>query len=49
MVIDQWVQIIVQLLNKPELTKVKATAAQQRMEEFSQEKIAKQWFDLIGK
>ena len=48
-VIDQWAQMIVQLLNKPELTKVKATAAQQRMEEFSQEKIVRQWFDLIGK
>ena len=45
--IDQWVQMIVQSLEKPELTKVKATAAQQRMEEFSQNKIARQWFDLI--
>ncbi|WKN44444.1 glycosyltransferase [Tunicatimonas pelagia] len=45
--IDQWVDIIVRLLEKPELAKVKANAAQYRMEEFSQEKIAQRWFDLI--
>ena len=45
--IDQWVQKIVQLLGNPEATQAKAAAARQRMEAFSQEKIARQWFDLI--
>jgi glycosyltransferase involved in cell wall biosynthesis len=43
--IDQWIETIIRLLAQPEITK--AAAAQQRMEEFSQEKIARQWFDLI--
>lgn len=43
--IDQWSQIVIRLLAQPETAK--ATAARQRMEEFSQEKIAQQWFDLI--
>ena len=45
--IDQWVDTVVQLLEKP--PSAKAEAAQQRMEEFSQEKIARQWLDLIEK
>ena len=43
--IGQWVSAVVRLLAKPETTK--AAVAQQRMEEFSQEKIARQWFDLV--
>ena len=42
---DQWVETVVRLLPQPEMAK--ATAARQRMEAFSQEKIAQQWFDLI--
>ena len=45
--IDQWVQMIVRQLEQLEVVKSKAIAAQQRMEEFSQEKIAQQWFDLV--
>ena len=43
--IDQWVQKVNDLLANP--NPAKAVAAQQRMEEFSQEKIAQQWFELI--
>ncbi len=43
--IEQWVHTVVRLLTKPETAK--ATAAQQRMEEFSQEKIARQWFEIV--
>ena len=43
---DQWVQKVSDLLLNPDLAKV--VAAQQRMKEFSQEKIAKKWFDLIS-
>ena len=42
---EQWAETVTRLLDKPDA--VKATAAQQRMEAFSQEKIARQWFDLI--
>ncbi len=45
--IDQWVPIIVRLLEQPKAAQAKAVAARQQMEEFSQEKIARQWFDLI--
>ncbi len=43
--IDQWAEMIIRLLAKPDITKT--TAARQRMEAFRQEKIAQQWFDLI--
>ena len=43
--IEQWADRVIHLLNKPDATK--ATAARQRMEEFSQEKIARQWFEII--
>ena len=43
--IDQWVQKVSDLLANP--NPAKAIAAQRRMEEFSQEKIAQQWFELI--
>ena len=43
--IEQWAETVIRLLDKPDATK--ATAARQRMEAFSQEKIARQWFDLI--
>ena len=45
--IDQWAQMIVHLLKRPEAAQAKAAVARQRMEKFSQEKIAQQWFDLI--
>ena len=45
--IDQWVLMIVRLLEQPKVARAKAVAARQRMEDFSQEKIARQWFDLI--
>ena len=43
--VDQWVQKVIDLLANP--NPAKAVAAQRRMEEFSQEKIAQQWFDLV--
>ena len=43
--IDQWVQKLSDLLANP--NPAKAIAAQRRMEEFSQKKIAQQWFELI--
>ena len=45
--INHWAETVTRLLAKPDATKV--TAARQRMEAFSQEKIAQQWFDLIEK
>ena len=45
--IDQWVSMVVRLLEQPKAAQTKAATARQRMEEFSQEKIARQWFDLI--
>ena len=43
--VDQWVQKVSDLSANPNPSK--AAAAQRRMEEFSQEKVARQWFDLI--
>ncbi len=43
--VDQWVEMIIRLLAQPETTK--AAAARQRMEAFSQEKVAQHWFNLI--
>ena len=44
--IEQWVNAVVGLLTKPDITKV--TAARQWMDTFSQGRIAQQWFGLIS-